>query len=145
MPFRTRPGQPRDLLALIEGELRERLEDAVDAVGVDVMVQRRRAQGLPPPVSDSASDREEFAREVRAFLERLSTELLRDATPELARKAAQAAPGDEPTRLLATQVVLARALADYWQRFETIRRAYMAERVGSGGDRRGLMRRLFRR
>ena len=128
--------------------MRERLEDAVDAVSLDVMVQRRSARGLPPPVADSASDRQEFTEEARAFLERLSADLLREATADLRRKASETAAraaGNELMRLLTAQVILARALPDYWQRFETIRHAYTAERVGSGGDRRGLVSRLFRR
>jgi NCAIR mutase (PurE)-related protein len=137
MPFRTRPGQPRDLIALIEGELRERIEDALDSVSLDVMAQRRRARGLPPPAADSGSDREEFTAGVRAFLERLGTELLREATAEQKRKAAESASragGGELGRLLAVQVTLARELPDYWQRFETLRVAYTAECLGSRGE-----------
>ena len=53
--------------------------------------------------------------------------------------------GDETARLLAVQLVLARELPDYWQRFDAMRLAYTAERVGSGGERRGLLGRLFGR
>jgi hypothetical protein len=38
--------------------------------------------------------------------------------------------------------VLARELPDYWQRFESARTVY-AEHVESGGERRGLLGRLF--
>ena len=59
--------------------------------------------------------------------------------------AAERAPGDETQRLLGVHVALARELPDYWQRFETTRAAYTAERVGSGRERRGLLGRLFGR
>ena len=124
MPFRTRPGQSRDLLALIEGEVRERIADAVDSVSLDAMVRRRRSQGLPEPVADSESDREEFTAGVRGFLERLRAEMLPALTADQQHKAAEAVAraGTDPiARLMATQVTLARELPDYWQRFEAVR------------------------
>jgi len=152
--------RPADLAARIDVELRERLEEAIDFLCLDALVQRRRALGLPAPAADSARDRAEFAAQVRAFLERLRT-LAADVGPEQRRKveAAERAADDETARLLAVQTVLARELPDYWQRFEAARQAYAAERVGSagglggrpeppmfsGGERRGLLRRLFGR
>lgn len=131
MPFRTRPGQPRDLLALIEGEVRERIADAVDSVSLEVMVRRRRNQGLPEPVADSERDREEFTAGVRAFLERLRTELLPALSADQQTRAAEAASRadtDPLARLMAVQVTLARELPDYWQRFEAVRLAFTGER-----------------
>lgn len=148
MPFRTRPGQPRDLLALIEGEVRERIEDAVDQVALEVMVERRRRRGLPAPAADSDRDRQEFTEGVRAFLERLQADVQAALTPEQQRRigaAADRAGADAIARLLAAQVALARALPDYWQRFDAIRLAYSTEQEPSGGDRRGLLGRLFPR
>ena len=58
--------------------------------------------------------------------------------------APERAPGDETQRLLAVHVALARELPDYWQRFEAGRTAY-AEQIESGGERRGLLGRLFGR
>ena len=55
---------------------------------------------------------------------------------------AERAPGDETQRLLGVHVMLARELPDYWQRFESGRVVY-AEHVASGGERRGLLGRLF--
>jgi hypothetical protein len=148
MPFRTRPEQPRELKTLIETELRERIEEAVDAVGIDVLVRQRRAHGLPPPVADSASDRQEFAVLVQAFVARLSADVLRGATVEQRRKAADVAAragGDPPTGLIAAQVLLARELPDYWQRFDAVRSTFVAEALKSGRNRRGLLRRLLGR
>jgi hypothetical protein len=148
VPFRTRPGQPRDLLALVESELRERIEDAVDQVSLDVMVQTRRARGLPAPAADSARDRKEFSAGVRKFLERLRTVLLPELAAERQRKAeeALAGAGEDPIpRLVSVQVVLAKELPDYWQRFEAIRVVYTAEQIRAGGEWRRLLGRLFSR
>jgi len=131
VPFRTRPDQSRDLLALIEGEVRERIADAVDSVSLDVMVRRRRSRGLPEPVADSESDREEFTAGVRAFLERLRAELLPALSADQQNKAGEAvtrAGPDVIARLMAAQVTLARELPDYWQRFEAVRLVFTGER-----------------
>jgi hypothetical protein len=131
VPFRTRPDQPRDLHALIEGEVRERIADAVDSVSLEAMVERRRGHGLPEPVPDSESDREEFNAGVQAFLERLRAELLTTLPGDQRDKVVQAAAragGDPAERLMATQVALARQLPDYWQRFEAVRLAFTRER-----------------
>ncbi len=130
MPFRTRPGQPRNLLALIEEEVRERIADAVDSASLEVMVRRRRNRGLPEPVADSTHDREEFDAGVRALLERLRAELLpaASAQPRKAAEAASRAGGDPLAGLLLLQVMLARELPDYWQRFEAVRLAVTDER-----------------
>ena len=138
--------RPADLAARIDRELRERLEEAIEFLCLDALVQRRRALGLPAPAADSARDREEFAAQVRAFLERLGT-LAADLGPEPRRKIETAERGaaDETARLLAVQTVLARELPDYWQRFEAARVAYTTERAASGGERRGLLGRLFGR
>ncbi|HSF05292.1 MAG TPA: hypothetical protein VLG10_05820 [Methylomirabilota bacterium] len=132
MPFRTRPGQPRDLLALIEGEVRERIADAVDSVSLEVMVRRRRNQGLPEPIADNERDREEFTAGVRTFLERLRADLLPILSADQGTKAAEAAnrAGTDPLAcLMAAQVTMARELPDYWQRFEAVRLAFTSERA----------------
>lgn len=147
MPFRTRPGQPRDLIALIEGEVRERIEDAVDYVSLEILVESRRRQNRPAPAADNARDRAEYEAGVRAFLERLRAELTTGLAPEQQRRVDAAATRVGPeavARLVAVQVTLARELPDYWQRFEAARMTFTAERVGSGGERRGLLDRLFR-
>ncbi len=144
--LRRDSSQPAGLEARIEAQLRERLEEAVDLVCLEAMVQRRRALGLAAPVADSARDREEFTAQVRAFLERLGA-LTADLDPEQRRRieAAGRAADDATAHLLALQIALARELPDYWQRFEGVRQTYTAERVRSGGERRGLLGRLFGR
>lgn len=145
--LRRDPGQPANLAARLDAQLRERIEDAVDFVCLDAMVAARRARGLPPPAADSAEDREEFSRGVRAFLEHLGASVAAGLTPEQMRKieAAKSDAGDETARLLAVQVALARELPDYWQRFEAGWAAWAAEGVGSGSERRDLLGRLFGR
>jgi len=140
-------GEPRDLSARIEAELRERIEEAVDFACLDALVAGRRARGLPAPVADSARDREEFTRSVRAFLERLREAIAVGLTPEQREKvdAAADATGDPTRRLLAVQVALAKTLPDYWQRFEASRASYLGAEPASGGQRRSLLRRLFGR
>ena len=147
MPFRTRPGQPRDLRALIDEEVRERIEDAVDHVSLEILVESRRARGAPPPAADSTRDREEFSTGVRAFLERLLDELLREASAEVQGKAGEASARsrDAIGRLVTAQVALARELPDYWQRFDAIRAAYTSEQRASRGQGGGRVGRLFGR
>jgi hypothetical protein len=146
LPFRTRPGQSRDLRALVDAEVRERIEDAVDHGVLDIMVEARRRRGQPPPAADSAGDRAEFEAEVRALLEYLTTQLepaLDARRRDEARKAAERAGRDPLGRLVAMQVALAKALPDYWQRFDAARQAYAAQRLQSGSERRGLLGRLL--
>lgn len=152
MPFRTRPGQPRDLLALVEIEVRERLEEAVDYVGLEALVESRRARGLPAPAADSPADREEFTALTRAFLERLTASVQPVLEAAARRRADEAAAraGPEPlARLIAVQAVAARSLPDYWQRFEAVRLAYLAEHgpspaaPDSGRERTSFFRRLL--
>src|SRR5712691_8183728 len=137
--LRRDPNQPADLSARIDAQLRERLEEAVDFVCLGALVQRRRALALPPPSADNTHDREEFTQSVRAFLAELQAAIVPALDEAQRRKVAAAdrAPG--------VDVALARELPDYWQRFETARAAYTAARVSSGGERRGLLGRLFGR
>ena len=141
------PGEPADLGARIEAQLRERIEEAVDFVCLDVLVAGRRAAGRPAPVADSASDRAEYQAGACAFLTHLAEAIAPALTPAQ-RERVQAAGGagpDEAARLLAVQVALARALPDYWQRFEACRLTFPPPSPESGGERRRLLRRLFRR
>jgi hypothetical protein len=153
MPFRTPPGARRDLLGLIDAELRERLEEAVDHACLSAMVSARRAAGAPLPVADDVRDREEFTASVRALLERLRDEIPADAD--------EASQGDEEWRLLALQLERAKALPDYWQRFDAVRQRFTEEYAAqtpsghgghatedpqtpsSRGPRRGVLGRLF--
>jgi len=137
-----------DLAARIDTQLRERLEEAVDFACLDALVAHRRARGLPPLEADSARDRAEYEASVRAFLAHLEATVAADLTPVQAARleaTGREAP-DEPARLIAVQVTLARELPDYWQRFEAGRASFSVESaLASGGQRRGLLRRLFRR
>ena len=137
MPFRTPPGAPRDLLSLIDAELRQRLEEAVDQACLEAMVSARRTAGAPLPKADDVRDREEFTAMVRALLERLRDEIPADAN--------EAAGGDEEGRLLAVQVERAKILPDYWQRFDAARQRFTAEYASSRGTSRGVLGRLFGR
>src|SRR5207247_10144303 len=84
---------------------------AVDFACLAALVAWRRAHGLPAPVAESARDREEFARSVRAFLERLRDAIAVGLTSEQRAKldAAAHAGGDPTERLLTVQVALAKS------------------------------------
>jgi len=145
MPFRTPPGARRNLLSLIDAELRDRIEEAVDHGCLEAMVSARRAANTPPPKADDVRDREEFTATVRALLERL-----RDEIPAAADEAAYAtsesdARTGEEWRLLAIQIARAKALPDYWQRFDATRVRFTTEYAESGSTRRGILSRLFHR
>jgi hypothetical protein len=133
--FRRGADQPRDLIARIDVQIQERIEEAVDFVCLERMVTGRRARALPAPAADSARDREEFDASVRAFLEHLQTEIGRDLPAEASRRVAGAGGtgGDGVTPLLAVQVALAKLIPDYWQRFDRARAGYLAD-VPTPGD-----------
>jgi hypothetical protein len=139
MPFRDPRGG--NLSSRIQSELQERLEEALDAACLDALVRMRRARGLPAPVADSERDRAAYQAELQNLLERLDTHF----APSIDEAARGAGVGlsDPAARLLAIQVALARALPDYWQRFDAVRLQYAEERTASSGESRGLLRRLF--
>jgi hypothetical protein len=148
MPFRTPPGAPRDLLSLIDAELRTRLEDAVDNACLDAMVSARRVDGEPLPIADDVRDREEFAASVRALLERLRDEIPADTAAAAAGNAnvsSDVPAGDEEWRLLTAQIGRAKALPDYWQRFDEVRQRFNADYRELRGARRGVLGRWLRR
>lgn len=142
MPFRH-PDRSADLATRIEFEVRERVEEAVDHVCLEALVQTRRARGLPLPSADSASDKEAYTANVVEFLEQLRREIAADVTPELLARVSEATGGrgDAQTRLVAAQVVLARALPDYWQRFDATRARYLTELPSGDADHEGTARR----
>ena len=154
-PFNTSlrrgAGEPPDLIARVDAEVRDRIGEAVDFVCLEAMVQSRRASGLPAPVADSAADRAEFDGRVDTFLARLGDAMLPalDAEQQRSLSATQRVDADRLERLIATQVVLAKLLPDYWQRFEQVRVAYAQEAgeptPASGRDRPGWLDRLFGR
>jgi hypothetical protein len=139
MPFRH-PDRSHDLNTRIEHEVRERLEEAIDFVCLDALVRARRARGLPPPADGNTADRAEYMQHVLTFLRLLDAEVpANDARP------VRGEGGADEARMLAGQVARARTLPDYWQRFEALSARFLAEPVPSGGERRGVLARLFGR
>ena len=139
--LRRDPDDPRGLGERIEAVVTERLEEAVEFVCMDLLVQLRRAQGRPAPVAKSASDRQEFQGLVREWLLHLRGALRDGLLPEEVRKVSQAEEArgrEEIPRLLAGQVALARALPDYWQRFEALRVAFAQAHLTTRPRRSGL-------
>jgi len=154
-PFNTAlrrgTGEPLDLIARVDAEVRDRIAEAVDFVCLESMVQSRRASGLPAPVAESASDRAEFDGRVETFLSRLADAMLASLDEERRQSlvTAERAAGNRLDQLVAVQVALAKLLPDYWQRFEQVRAAYAAE-VGapapaSSSDRPSWLDRLLGR
>jgi len=139
MPFRH-PDRAQDLAARIEHEVRERLEEAIDFVCLDALVRSRQARGLPAPVADSTADRAQYSQHVLAFLRLLDAEV-----PSTDRRPVTGHAATEEARLLAGQAARARALPDYWQRFEALSARFLSEPDASGGERRGMLARLFSR
>jgi len=133
--LRRDPGDPRGLRARIEAVLLERLEQAVDAACLELLVEARRARNLPPPVADDVEDRAEFDRLVGAFLDRLEASMRVGLGDEERSRLASAAPSAGTARLLADQASLATRLPDYWQRFETVKTEFAAEQKGLPPDR----------
>lgn len=137
--------EPLDLSARIDAELRTRIEDAVDFACLDAMVKARAESGQRAPVAGDPRDREEYARRVRAFLERVRVALVGRLDDEQRGRlgALVAAPrGDDVSGALAAQVALAKELPDYWQRFDEVR---LTGTPDSRGECRGLLDRLLGR
>ena len=122
---------PRGLVARIEAQIRERLEEAVEMAGLKLMVDLRARDGRPAPETSSEADRREFEAIAAALLAHLRgafhAELGDSERADLERTEA-----DQPTereRWLAGQVLLARRLPDYWQRVERYQVAYAETRL----------------
>jgi hypothetical protein len=151
-PFNTSlrrgAGEPRDLIARVDAEVRDRIGEAVDFVCLESMVQSRSARRLPAPAPDSVHDRAEFDRRVEAFLARLEDAMI-GALDARQRQSlpARLAAGDRLAHLVAVQVALAKLLPDYWQRFDQVRAAYAGgaddPSPSSGRDRPGWLDRLL--
>lgn len=137
-PFNTSlrrdPNDPRGLVERIEALVGERIEEAVEFLCIDLLVQLRRAHGRPAPEAKSAGDRQEYEGLVREWLLHLRGALLEGLTPENLQRVSRAEEArgrEEIPRLLAGQVVLARTLPDYWQRFEALRAAFAQARLNA--------------
>jgi hypothetical protein len=132
----------------IDAQVRERIEDAVDAACLEILVESRRERGGAMPVKDSATDRAEFEAIVAAFLrhlrEAVGASLEAQEATEVAAAEAQA-PATANARPLAAQVVLAKHLPDYWSRFEEARKGFRMAFQSAPADREGWLGRLFGR
>ena len=134
-----------DLAARIDAELRARIEDAVDYACLEAMVRAREARGAPAPVADDPRDRDEYTRRVQELLERVRLGLVATLSAEQRADLPQATTPPRAQDLhaaLDAQVALARAMPDYWQRFDEIRRQPPAD---SSREGRGLLDRLLGR
>jgi hypothetical protein len=142
--FGHQHGDPRGLLERIQAQLRERIQEAVEMAGLGLMVEVRRHHGRPAPDTDSAADRKEFQEISRALLTHLRSAFHAElgAHQRAALEGVETAAGEsEP--LLAGQVLLARELPDYWQRFETHRAAYARACLQAPPPRGGWLSRLL--
>jgi hypothetical protein len=145
MPFRD--PEAGDLATRISAGIRQRIEEAIEAACLEIVVNVRRARGLPAPAADSVQDRAEYEQVVRELLTRLKADLVPLLDEGLRTKVTLVghSVSDPVERLVAIQVTLARELPDYWQRFDAIRTTYATERAVSGGESGGLLGRLFGR
>jgi hypothetical protein len=122
--------EPFDLAGRIDGELRARIEDAVDHACLAAMVKNREARGEAAPASDNPRDRQEYMARVSAFLEVLRVEITGGLGDEQRQRLGHAVlrpRADDVEAAIAVQVSLAKVLPDYWQRFEAVR-------LGPGAD-----------
>lgn len=142
--FSHQHGDPRSLSERIHAQLRDRLQEAVEVAGLELMVELRRQHGRPAPETTSDADRREFEQTVRDLVAHLRAAFATTVGPadlsEVERAEAEASEAERP---LVGQVVLARRLPDYWQRFETHRLAFSAVRLKAGVPRAGWLARLF--
>lgn len=142
--FRHQHGEPQTLIERIEAQIRERIEEAVEMAGLEVLVELRRRENRPPPEEDSARDREEFLAMAESLLTFLDDAFRADQPEALAPTTSAADAADAVrARRLTGQVALARRLPDYWQRFEAYRVAFASRRLGAATQSRGWLRRLF--
>ena len=149
-PFRTtglRHGtdDPRGLLERIDAQLTERIDEAVEMAALHLLVELRKRHNQPAPETDSRADRDEFAAlaaDLLAYLgHALKAELPADSLRESGRVTVSAA--DARAAGLRGQVVLARHLPDYWQRFEAHRAAHAEARLAAAPAQVGFLKRLF--
>ncbi len=129
--LRRDPRDPRGLLERIEAQLKERLEEAVDFLCLDLLVELRRRHGRPLPTEKSRGDRAEFEALAREFLEFLTRALLSRLEDAELEKLRQVEATAKENRLVVIQTHLARRLPDYWQRFEEIKNDFSRGRLAA--------------
>lgn len=138
---------PRGLVERIEAQIGDRITEALDMAGIKLMVDLRQRQGRPAPETSSDADRREFEQIVSQLLTHLrdafSSELAPEQRAELER--AEEAQSKPPDKLLAGQVLLARRLPDYWQRFEAHVAEYEKTRLDTPASGSGWLSKLFGR
>ncbi len=145
--FPHQHGDPRGLRERIDGQLQERIEEAVEMAGLELLVALRKKQHRPAPEEHSGADRQEFEALAADLLASLRSALRGELSGvELtALDAAEASAGDVRPQVLAGQVFLAKRLPDYWQRFEAHRAAHAQARLSETVESAGWLRRLFAR
>src|SRR5262249_61840448 len=115
--------------------------------GLPLMVDPRRHRGRPAPDTSSDEDRKEFEQISADLLSHVRDGLRAELSPEDrdALDRAEASCPEPRERVLAGQVLLARRLPDYWQRFEIHQAVYAKTRIERPEPREGWIARLFSR
>ena len=143
--FGHQHGDPRNLAERIEAQLGERIVEAAEMAALELLVGVRQKAGRPAPAEDNARDRAEWVTLSDELLSHLRV-TLREGLAEADRAvmaAAEAAGNDTRSRALLGQVLLARRLPDYWQRFDAARLAFVEAQLGNASPDKGWMRRLL--
>ena len=143
--FPHQHGDPRNLAERIEAQLGERIVEAAEMAALELLVGVRQKAGRPAPEEDSAADRADWVALSGDLLSHLRATLRGGlAEPDrAAMDAAEAAGTDARSRALLGQVLLARRLPDYWQRFDAARLAFVEARLGAATADRSWLRRLL--
>lgn len=147
-PRHLGPGSSRPLWERIEAGVLERIEEAVDAFCLDLLVRSRRERDRPMPVADSPADRAEFDALVGAFLRHLRTAMADGGSEAQAAEVTtveSGAPVEGHARLLGIQVAFAKRLPDYWERFAAAQSAFASDTLAPESERGGWLDRLFGR
>ena len=143
--FGHQHGDPRNLAERIEAQLGERIVEATEMAALELLVGVRQAAGRPAPEEDNARDRAEWVTLSGDLLSHLRATLRGDlAEADRAAMDAAETPGnDARARALLGQVLLARRLPDYWQRFDAARLAFVEARLGAASPDKGWLRNLL--
>jgi hypothetical protein len=143
--FGHQHGDPRTLAERIEAQLRARIEEAAEMASLDLLVALRAKAGRPAPEEGNERDRTELSGLAFDFLAHLRSTLLAELPQgdRAALESAERRADDARARALAGHALLAKRLADYWQRFEAGRLAFADTRLATVGQDRGWLRRLF--
>lgn len=143
--FGHQHGDPRSLAERIEAQLGERIVEAAEMAALELLVSVRQKAGRPAPEEDNARDRGEWVTLSGDLLSHLRASLRGELgeADRAAMDAAEAAGSDARARALLGQVILARRLPDYWQRFDAARLAFFEARLGAASTDKGWLRRLL--